>query len=321
MPSRVSSMRGPVTAVILLSALVVALRGWLPDATGAAGSTPAERESGGPASLILVGMLAATALGVLAMAVIHRLRHRSITTVRPAGRAVWRRDGGSRPSWRVVLLGLSLVIAYLLTVTLVARLWAPSDPVRTEPDETGAESGPGIGPEVDPAVPGSSWADPPSAAADAMPHLLAATIAFVLMVIVGSLAARRRGLTASAPTAAAASAAPAERRSGSLARAAEVGLAEIGEPGREPRDAIIACYAAMERELARVPDAAPQQFDTASEVLARAVEHHALPPGSATRLVELFGEARFSRHLMREEHRDAAVDALRVVLGHLRGQT
>ena len=69
MPSRVSSMRGPVTAVTLLSALVVALRGWLPDATGAAGSTPAERESGGPASLILVGMLAATALGVLAMAV------------------------------------------------------------------------------------------------------------------------------------------------------------------------------------------------------------------------------------------------------------
>ena len=53
MPSRVSSMRGPVTAVTLLSALVVALRGWLPDATGAAGSTPAERESGGPASLIL----------------------------------------------------------------------------------------------------------------------------------------------------------------------------------------------------------------------------------------------------------------------------
>ena len=44
----------------------------------------------------------------------------------------------------------------------------------------------------------------------------------------------------------------------SLARAAEVGLAEIGDLSREPREAIIACYAAMERELTRVPGAAPQ---------------------------------------------------------------
>ena len=91
----------------------------------------------------------------------------------------------------------------------------------------------------------------------------------------------------------------------SLARAAEVGLAEIGDLSREPREAIIACYAAMERELTRVPGAVPQDFDTPSEVLARAVDHHALGPTARQQLVELFEEARFSPHVMNEGHRDA----------------
>ena len=84
----------------------------------------------------------------------------------------------------------------------------------------------------------------------------------------------------------------------SLARAAEVGLAEIGDLTREPREAIIACYAAMERELTRVPGAVPQDCDTPSEVLARAVDNRALRADSATELVELFEEARFSPHVM-----------------------
>jgi hypothetical protein len=104
----------------------------------------------------------------------------------------------------------------------------------------------------------------------------------------------------------------------SLARAAEVGLAEIGDLTREPREAIIACYAAMERELTHVPGAAPLDCDTPSEVLARAVDRHALHAASATQLVELFEEARFSPHVMNEGHRDTAVEALRLVLAELR---
>ena len=104
----------------------------------------------------------------------------------------------------------------------------------------------------------------------------------------------------------------------SLARAAEVGLAEIGDLSREPREAIIACYAAMERELTQVPGAVPQDCDTPSEVLARAVDHHALRADSATELVELFEEARFSPHVMTEAHRDAAVEVLQLVLAELR---
>ena len=106
-------------------------------------------------------------------------------------------------------------------------------------------------------------------------------------------------------------------RSESLARAAERGLAEMTDLSREPREAIIACYAAMERELARVPGAVPQEFDTPTEVLARAVEHHALQADNAVQLVNLFAEARFSPHVMNEGHRDVAVRILQLVLDEL----
>ncbi|MDT7761244.1 MAG: hypothetical protein QOC63_664, partial [Mycobacterium sp.] len=70
-------------------------------------------------------------------------------------------------------------------------------------------------------------------------------------------------------------------------------------------------------ELAHVPGAIPQDCDTPSEVLARAVDRNALHADSAKQLVELFEEARFSPHVMTERHRDVAVDALRLVLAEL----
>jgi hypothetical protein len=91
----------------------------------------------------------------------------------------------------------------------------------------------------------------------------------------------------------------------------------MADLSRQPREAIIACYAAMERELAHVPGAVPQDYDTATEVLARAVEHHALHADNAVQLVNLFAEARFSPHVMNERHRELAVRTLQVVLDEL----
>ena len=96
------------------------------------------------------------------------------------------------------------------------------------------------------------------------------------------------------------------------------GWPRSGDLSREPREAIIACYAAMERELENSPEVVPRESDTPSEVLARAVEHHALRADSATELVDLFEEARFSPHVMTEEHREIAVRVLRLVLAELR---
>jgi len=154
-----------------------------------------------------------------------------------------------------------------------------------------------------------------------MQYFYVATVAFLVILVAGTLVAahRRRRVVPVAPLADLRhdDEAP-DVASESLARAAEVGLAEVGDLSREPRKAIIACYAAMEGELSRVPGAMPEDFDTASEVLDRAVAHHALGPDSATQLVDLFDEARFSPHVMTEAHRDVAVRVLQRVLGELR---
>ena len=54
------------------------------------------------------------------------------------------------------------------------------------------------------------------------------------------------------------------------------------------------------------------------EVLARAVENHALRGDSAAELVNLFEEARFSPHVMSEAHRESALSMLQLVLADLR---
>jgi hypothetical protein len=147
-----------------------------------------------------------------------------------------------------------------------------------------------------------------------------AMAALLVVVVVGMVVLRVRNRDA-APAPLMASDAerePVPTGPGSLALAAERGLAEVGDLSREPREAIIACYAAMEHALANAPGAAPLESDTPSEVLARAVEHEAIHAGSATELVTLFAEARFSTHVMNEGHREAAEQALRLVLDELR---
>ena len=151
-------------------------------------------------------------------------------------------------------------------------------------------------------------------------YLIAITVAFLALAVVGGVVAARRRRVGEAPIVATDMPLPAPPPGTSelLARAAEVGLAEIGDRSREPREAIIACYAAMERELARVPGAVPQDFDTPTEVLARAVENHALRVDTAGELVNLFEEARFSPHVMSEAHRMRALSVLQLVLADLR---
>jgi Domain of unknown function (DUF4129) len=178
---------------------------------------------------------------------------------------------------------------------------------------------------AEPDRPADLAAREPDTGADLLAYFYGATAVFVFVLVAGSVVAarRQRRLGAPVPPVPSADESAAESASGSesLARAAEVGLAEVGDLSREPRKAIIACYAAMERELANVPGAAPQDFDTPTEVLARAVEHHALQADSAVQLVNLFEEARFSPHVMNEGHREDAVRVLRLVLDELASQS
>lgn len=300
---------GRVVALIVLLILVAAaLRGYLP----ARDHAPHAESGGGRAALVFVVVLLSASLALLAVAVIARLRDPRAVAPKTADLSEMLGTGSGRPSWRVLLIGLAVIVAWLLIAMLLARLWLPHGVPPAEPaPDTGAQ----------PHTAAPPHQPPHNDSGNMLGILLAATVPMMLLLVVGTLIMSRRRFRA-APLHTLADddgdhLLPA-RPSESLVRAAEVGLAEMSDRSREPREAIIACYAAMERELANVPGAAPQEFDTPTEVLARAVERHALHIDNAVQLVNLFEEARFSPHVMNEEHRDVAVDVLRLVLAELR---
>ena len=79
--------------------------------------------------------------------------------------------------------------------------------------------------------------------------------------------------------------------------------------GGEPRTAIIACYAAMERGLA-VAGSAPAAADTPAEVLTRASDAGLVRSGSAEVLTDLFRRARYSSQPMTSADSKTAASAL-----------
>jgi Domain of unknown function (DUF4129) len=303
---------GRVVALIALLIVVAAsLRGYLPGREHA----PREEPTGDTTSVVSIAVLLSVSLAIFAVALITRLRDPRTAASSAGGMSETMGGGGGRPSWRVLLIALAVLVAWVLVVWLLARLAAappgsgqlPSAPESSTPTPANGTAPP-------------PPREPPDSGGDVLGYLGVATAALLLM-LTGAIvvASRRRRRVAIAPIAddryepSAPSA-----HSESLVRAAELGLAEIADLNRDPREAIIACYAAMERELANFPGAVPQDFDTPTEVLVRAVEHHALHADNAAQLVNLFEEARFSPHVMNEGHREVAEHVLRLVLAELR---
>ncbi len=304
-----------IVVIALLFVAAWALRGYLP------GSEPAadrQRPASSPLALVVDVVLLSISVAIIGIAIIKRLRGR--TTRRPGPGHLPPSPGTvGRPSRRFALIALALAIAWVLLVMMLMRLEVPApadQPTQGPPATADPGSAP---PTTNQAPPQPDSQDEPGP--NIVDYLVPPMLILMVLMVVGTAIVSRRQRRAAATWAAHSELPEAPAKAGaaeSLARAAEVGLAEIGDLSREPREAIIACYAAMERELTHVPGAAPLDCDTPSEVLARAVEHHALRADSATQLVELFEEARFSPHVMNEGHRDTAVDALRLVLTDLR---
>jgi hypothetical protein len=308
---------GRVVALILLLILVAAaLRGYLPSHDRADHSALIGNRA---ALMIIVATLSVT-LALVAMAVVARLRDPQAVAPHTRDLSEMLGSGKGRPNWRVLLIGFAVIVAWLLIAILLARLFASSP---------GASSSvPTVDPTSSPSAnrpPPPPQQNPPNDSGNMFGILVALTVPTLLVIITGAVIMSRRRWRAATPALGAEDAddyvesPAAPPPSESLVRAAERGLAEMTDLSREPREAIIACYAAMERELANVPDAVPQEFDTATEVLARAVDHHALHVDNAVRLVNLFAEARFSPHVMNEGHREEAVRVLRLVLDELAG--
>jgi hypothetical protein len=100
-----------------------------------------------------------------------------------------------------------------------------------------------------------------------------------------------------------------------LRRAVASGQAALGEID-DARLAIIACYAAMERSLARA-GAERGAAETPDELLGRAAEAGLVQGAEAGRLTVLFYEARFSSHPLPATRRDEARRALAVLARRL----
>jgi Domain of unknown function (DUF4129) len=309
---------GRVVALIaLLFVSALALRGHLPGSDHPHHEKPANSA----ASQVGVDTLLIVSVIIVAIAFIASLRRpRTAGASAPFqlpgsfdGKLTW------KPVRRLLLIGVGAFLVWLAIVVLFSHLQLLQLPVLpfTEPPHnrvpmTGVPSPPPPSPTPQPMTPRQRE---PSV----FGYLLAATVAMLLWVAGGVMVRRsRRAAGLQSPPADRQDPMTGESTPETLTRAAEFGLAAIDDRSRGPRESIIACYAAMERALADAPGAEPQDSDTPSEVLARAVEHHALHAGSATELVDLFAEARFSPHVMTERHREIAAQALRRVLVELR---
>jgi hypothetical protein len=300
-----------VALIVLLIIVAAALRGYLP----AYDDVPRVQLGGGRLALGSVVVALSVTLTLLAIAIIARLRDPRAMAPRQADLSALLGKPTGRPSWRVLLIGLAVIVAWLLIVMLLARLWTPHEVAwAPTPDPSAPPSANGTAPPPQQL--------PRNDTGNMFGILLAGAIPMLLLIVAGAVITWRRRWRASPSGTIGVADDGAEspvppKRSESLARAAERGLAEMVDLRREPREAIIACYAAMERELANVPGAAPRDFDTPTEVLARAVERHALHADNAIQLVNLFAEARFSPHVMNEGHRELAVRVLQLVLDEL----
>ena len=290
--------------LVLLVAAGVALRGRMPTPQQTPRSAASDDGS-------LTGVVALLSVSMLLMA--FAMLHKRSGPPRPPAREFPPEPRGGRPRWnrRLGLIALGLLIAWLLAIIVLNRLGVGQDAQQiASPDALPAPTG-APPPDQAPAAPSSPRNDTSKL-------LIATTAALLVMMVVATVISairqtRRRELPVI-------SGADAESTAGSepLVIAAERGLAEVANPNLPPREAIIACYAAMEQALAGAPSTAPQASDTPSEVLARAVATRAVSPANATPLVEVFAEARYSTHLMTEQHRQTAERALRSVLGELR---
>jgi Domain of unknown function (DUF4129) len=188
--------------------------------------------------------------------------------------------------WWAKVLGILLALAALVTpfAVLVTRKSRPITAARPLPGAAGVgRSGRLIAPSAGPIWPVITG--------------MAIAVAVVLALVV--LSRRRR--SAGSP----------RNRGPRLTRLLDslAAASDALNAGGEPREAIIACYAAMERGFAAA-GSAPSAADTPAEVLARARRAGIIRSGPGELLTGLFRRARYSTQPMTSGDAGAAATAL-----------
>jgi len=190
--------------------------------------------------------------------------------------------------WARLVAAASVLVTFTVVVLLLAlqRLPAGQHPATT------------AGPDPSPSRAG----DP----ATTFPHSIAVAAAVGVLLAVVLVGAAIRARRPRRTTAAAVNdAAPATSRLDGAVAAGQDAL----DASKGDREAILACYAALERALRATPIGRPPA-DTPSELAERVLAAGLVRPGPVSALTALFREARFSRHPMSPPQRVAARCAL-----------
>lgn len=297
---------GVLLALVLLA--VTALRGRMPDARPSASDQPADSS---PVTVAGILLLLSASMLIVAVALLTRPAREE-----PPAEVEERRFPGGTGPWpvrRLLLLALGVALAATAAFFVLNQLQHLTLPWTADPPKP-PEAPPGSQPNAPPRTDGL----PDAAAGNDVLRYLAVAVAVMAVLMAASAVLARFRRRGSAPVVTSVDVeTPGPAGPEPLVVAAERGLAEVADLRRGPREAIIACYVAMEEALASTPGSAPLESDTPSEVLARAVSTGALRADNAATLVELFAEARFSTHTMTESHRETAERTLRTVLGEL----
>jgi uncharacterized protein DUF4129 len=195
--------------------------------------------------------------------------------------------------WWVKTLGVLLAVAAIITpfAVLITR-HARKTPARPLPGAPGGGSFRLTAPSP---APGSAW-----------PIIAGMVIAIAVVLTLTVLSRRRR--PAGPPR-------DRDRRVAGLLDSLAAGRGAL-TAGGEPREAIIACYVAMERGFTAA-GSAPAAADTPAEVLTRASEAGLVRSGSAEALTGLFRRARYSSRPMTRADSAAAAAALDQMRGDL----
>jgi hypothetical protein len=204
------------------------------------------------------------------------------------------------------LVGLLLATGYLLIAGAIGSEADSRSALADNPGPTGA-------------APAQHQAGEHAPTVGGYPSWFGALVVVALLVGLGLLLARRAPDADAEDAETNSDAGDAETNSDpgeQVARAVAAGRAAVRDGGlADPRQAIVACFAVMERTLAELGEGlAPRAEDTPAEVLHRGVAAGVLPRRPADALLRLFHEARFSEHPMGEADRLAADRALSEIL-------
>jgi hypothetical protein len=263
---------------------------------------------GGPSGAVVIDLIRSVGIGVVTAGLVLLVWGRRISRIQAASAAPEAKPRLSAAQRKRVVVATLIGILVALGYQLLMRALPPSQqqapPAPDQPVGPPDASGLGltnVGPH-----------DMPQAGLGTYLTAFAALAALAALVIV---LLRRTQVVESGREEE--EVAPAE----AVARAVAAGRAAVQDRAiRDPRQAIVACFAAMEDALTGLGgDIAPRDADTPSEVLSRGVAGASIPEQPAAELLRLFRVARFSTHPVGEADRTSADRALTATLASLDG--